>query len=197
MDWLHEDARFLRWRERRLAGYPNRYPVAACRGHGFVSPFTPKLLSPSLWLDASVLSSLQTDGALACASASSQYASVAAAWVTTHPMSFSVWVKPTDRSAVYGLYGITTSTTTTAVVYAELDTNGKVVVSFNGGTNTITSATAVATGSFTNVIVTYDGTTANIYIAGTLDANSGTLANSYGTLANSYIGTIKSNATYL
>ena len=157
--------------------------------------FSPALFQPFLWLSASA-SSPRTDGALGLASASSQYMSLGASPITAPPFTISVWVNPADRSSTYGIWGITDSNVDVTVAYAKIFTNGKVGISFNDGTNSINTAGVIGdSGSFTNFLITYDGTTLNIYLGGALDANSGSLVSGLGTLANTIFGAVNGGPT--
>lgn len=118
------------------------------------------------------------------ASASTQYLTQAAPWVSAFPMSISTWVNPSDRTTEYGIWGLTSS----VGVAAYIRTTGEVRFTADAGVHTTTSSALVPTASWTHVVVTYDGTTANIWINGALDPNSGTLLNSGSTFDRSFIG---------
>lgn len=135
---------------------------------------------------------LSTNGAMLCATASSQYASLASPLFTTAPLTVSVNVNPTNLSQSSGLWAVTTSAAGNYQCFCEITSAGKIGVSFSGSSTSITSATVLSAGTGYNVLVTYNGTTCNIYINGVKDTNSGPLTNIFGTLANSYIGCISS-----
>ena len=151
--------------------------------------FSPALFQPSLWIDASA-SSPQTDGALGLASASSQYGKAASLWVSNYPFTFSTWVKWTSGDSMIFCEG--NDSTGPAIFAYVLSASGKVHVTCNNDTTNVTTAGALTSGTWANVLITYDGTTCNIYLNGTKDANSGALANNLGSLVSSYLGVYKS-----
>ncbi len=119
--------------------------------------------------------------------ASSQYLLGASPFWLVYPITVATWVNPADSSAQYSLWG-NSDTAGSNFSAAMITTTHKVQVTFDTTSHTINSSTSVSAGAWAFVVVTYDGTTANTYINGVLDVNSGALVNSGFTPTKALIG---------
>lgn len=108
------------------------------------------------------------------------------------PMSLEAWVKPTDRA---GFYSVIFKGTTGDFLWYLTSSNGLQVFQVANGTS-VTSATAPATGSWSHIVVTYDGAHATFYVNGTPDTPL-TLSSSVPQSASAlYLGTKAGAASF-